>query len=124
MRREERAVAYGTGEAGLVHEVEGYLLAQAHREQARHEAEDFCAELPWLTTAQAEEVVQRYIRRRTDLTRRMLLETVERAAQLRQEYETRYATLRRDLLTRHAACACAVLAGTGAVSTFVCLLSR
>jgi hypothetical protein len=124
MRRKAHTAPDGTGTAGLVHEVEGYLLARAHHEQARTEAEDFCAEMPWLTTAQADEVTQRYIRRRLDVTRRTLRDTVERAAQLRQEYETRYATLRRDLLRRHAACASAVLAGAGAVSTFVCLLSR
>jgi hypothetical protein len=94
------------------------------RRKARTEAEDFCAEMPWLATAQADEVTQRYIRRRLDMTRRTLRETVERAAQPRQEYETRYATLRRDLLRRHAARASAVLVGAGAVSTFVCLLGR
>ncbi|MCL6732204.1 hypothetical protein PWE32_08190 [Streptomyces neyagawaensis] len=72
-----------------------------------------CARMPWLTTAQAEDVTAHYLRRRMDLTRQILLATTERAGQLREEYETRYAALRRSLLRRHAACACALLACAG-----------
>jgi hypothetical protein len=108
----------------LADDVEGYLLACAHHEQARREAADLCAGLPWLTAAQAEDVTRHYVRRRGDITRRMLLDTVERAAQLRQEYEARYAALRRDLLKRHAAGACAVLVCAAGVSAFVCLVGR
>jgi hypothetical protein len=108
----------------LANTVEGYLLARSHHDQARREAETLCARMPWLTTAQAEDVTRHYVRQRIDLTRQMLLGTAERAAQLRQEYEERYAALRHDLLKRHAACACAVLACAGAVSTLVCVLTR
>ncbi|MDL5199303.1 hypothetical protein [Streptomyces sp. ALI-76-A] len=116
--------APGDERGALANTVEGYLLARTHHDQAEREAEALCARMPWLTTAQAEDVTRHYLRQRVDLTRQMLLTTTERAAQLRQEYEDRYAALRRDLLRRHAACACAVLACTGGVSTLVCLLGR
>lgn len=108
----------------LANTVEGYLLARSHHDQARREAETLCGRMPWLTTAQAEDVTRHYVRQRIDLTRQMLLGTAERAVELRQEYEDRYAALRRDLLKRHAACACAVLVCAGAVSTLVCVLTR
>ncbi|SPE99877.1 hypothetical protein [Streptomyces sp. MA5143a] len=102
------------------HTVEGYLLARTHREQARREAEDLCTRMPWLTTAQAEDVTAHYLHRRMELTRHILLTTAERAGQLREEYETRYTALRRSLLRRHTACACVLLtcaAGLGALAS-------
>ncbi|EFE71352.1 conserved hypothetical protein [Streptomyces viridosporus ATCC 14672] len=115
----------GTGQvSALVAEVEGHLMAQAHLDEARREAEELCAGLPWLTSAQAEDLMDRYMQRRLDFTRRMLRSTVERAAQLRQEYEARYAVLRRDLLRRHAVCACALLLCAGALGSFTGLLVR
>jgi len=108
----------------LTDTIEGYLLARAHHDQAHREAENLCARLPWLTTAEAEDVTRHYVDQRIDLTRQMLLSTTERATQLRQEYVDRYAVLRRDLLKRNTACARAVLACAGAVSTLVCLLTR
>jgi hypothetical protein len=110
--------------SALADEVEGYLLARTHHDQARREAEDLCARMPWLTAAQAEDLTHHYIRQRIDLTRQMLRFTARRAVQLRQEYESRYATLRRDLLKRHAACASAVIAGAGGMSTLACFLTR
>jgi hypothetical protein len=80
--------------------------------------------MPWLTTAQADELTCHYVRRRLDVTRQLLRSTVRRAEELRQEYESRYAALRHTLLRRHAACACAVLACAGGVSTLTVLLSR
>lgn len=105
----------------LVNEVEGHLLAQAERDRARREAEALCARLPWLTGAQAEDVTRHYTAQRLDLTRELLRATIARAQELRGEYEARYATLRRALLRRHAACAsavlvCAVVLGTAASS--------
>ncbi|MDG9720047.1 hypothetical protein [Streptomyces sp. DH24] len=85
-------------------------MARAYRDQARREAEELCARLPWLTSGQAEDLSRHYVQRRLAVTRRMLRDTAERAAELRAEYEARYAALRRDLLRRHAVCACAVLA--------------
>ncbi|MER5219497.1 hypothetical protein [Streptomyces flaveus] len=115
---------YGDRDSVLADEAEGYLLAHVHHDQARREAEALCAHMPWLTAAQAEDLTRHYVHQRIGLTRRMLLDVVERAGQLRQEYEDRYAALRRDLLRRHAVCACAVLACAGGVSTLACLLAR
>ncbi|GAB7035741.1 hypothetical protein AB0G35_15480 [Streptomyces sp. NPDC021749] len=92
--------------AALAHEVEGYLLVQAEREQARCEAEALCARLTWLTTGQAEDLTRHYTEQRLGLTRQALQATADRAKRLRGEYESRYAALRRALLRRHAACAC------------------
>ncbi len=124
-------MTFGGREAGpgdpktpVADEAEGFLLARAHHEQAHREAEALCARLPWLTTVQAEDVTHHYVRQRIDISRQVLLATVQRAAELRQEYEARYAALRRALLKRHAAGACAVLACAGGVGTLACLLSR
>ncbi|MFF4983057.1 hypothetical protein ACFY3O_23760 [Streptomyces sp. NPDC001046] len=106
--------------SGLAEEAEGYLLAQSHRDQARREAEELCAQLPWLTTAEAEDLTTHFVRQRIDVSRRLLRGTVQRAAELREEYEARYAELRRALLRRHAAGACAVLACAASVSAVVC----
>lgn len=111
-------------DSGLADEAEGFLLAQAHRDQARCEAEELCARMPWLTTAQAEELTGHYVRRRLDVTRDLLLTTTLRAGQLRREYEARYAGLRRTLLKRHAAGACAVLVCLGGASALARLLTR
>jgi hypothetical protein len=119
VRRGRRGTPAGEPSSVLADETEGYLLAHAHRDQAQREAEEFCALLPWLTTAQVEQLTAHYVRRRLDVTRQLMLGTVRRAAELRQEYENRYTELRRALLRRHAAGACAVLAcaaGVGAVA--------
>ncbi|MEU0945654.1 hypothetical protein ABZ379_23195 [Streptomyces canus] len=103
----------------LAAEAEGYLLARSHHDAARREAAQLCAGMLWLTTAQAEEVARYYCERRMLLTRHLLRATVQRADELRQEYEIRYQTLRRALLRRHAACASAVMicaAGAGAAA--------
>ncbi|GGW66113.1 hypothetical protein [Streptomyces caelestis] len=124
MRRAGHEAPYDAPRHALADEAEGYLLAHAHREDARREAEELCARMPWLTTAQADELTCHYVRRRLDVTRQLLRSTVRRAEELRQEYESRYAALRHTLLRRHAACACAVLACAGGVSTLTVLLSR
>ncbi|WP_308013417.1 hypothetical protein [Streptomyces beigongshangae] len=104
------------GAAELANEVEGYLLLQAERDQARQEATTLCSRLPWLTTAQAEDVTRHYVEQRLGLTKQALQRTADRAHRLRGEYEARYAALRRTLLKRHAACAslltAACMAGT------------
>ncbi|MFH9011985.1 hypothetical protein ACH4C6_11450 [Streptomyces sp. NPDC017943] len=112
------AGATGSG-SGLAEEAEGYLLAHTHRDQARREAEELCARLPWLTAAEAEDLTVHFVRQRLDVSRRLLRGTVRRAAELREEYEARYAELRRALLRRHAAGACAVLACAATLSTVV-----
>jgi hypothetical protein len=110
--------------SALVAEAEGHLMARAHIDDAHREAEELCATLPWLTSSQAEEIRRHYVGRRLDFTRRMLRSTAERAGQLRQEYEARYAVLRRSLLRRHAACACAVLVCALAGGTLAGMLAR
>ncbi|MER7900190.1 hypothetical protein ABTX62_29790 [Streptomyces sp. NPDC096046] len=125
MRRGRNEAPGGEPRSVLADETEGYLLACAHRDQAQREAEELCARMPWLTTAQAEEVTVHYVHRRLDVTRRLMLGTVRRAEELRQEYESRYAELRSALLRRHAAGACAVLAcAAGAGSLAAGVLTR
>ncbi|MDK1342795.1 hypothetical protein QNO09_05675 [Streptomyces sp. 378] len=84
---------------------QGARDTHGHRTAARDEAAALCAALDWLTSAQCEEVAQVYVHHRLELTRRMLRTTVARAEQLRGTYEARYASLRPDLLKRHAAAA-------------------
>ncbi|WP_448315973.1 hypothetical protein [Streptomyces sp. CO7] len=114
----------GGGEVSPAVEMEGYLIAHAHRESARREAGTLCARLPWLTGAQAEEVARQYVLLRIGLTRRLLLDTAERAEQLREEYETRYEALRRTLLRRHAGAACAAVACAAGLTALLSTAAR
>ncbi|MBV7694264.1 hypothetical protein KWI83_00905 [Streptomyces sp. TRM70350] len=108
----------------LANEVEGYLIARAEQEEARREAEELCSRLPWLTTAQAEDLTRHHIDQRLEVTRRILRRSVRRADQLHQAYEARYAELRRTLLKRHAACGCALLACATAIGAATAVLGR
>ncbi|MFJ6386963.1 hypothetical protein ACIQJT_05085 [Streptomyces sp. NPDC091972] len=110
--------------SALAAEAEGYLLLRSHYDDARREAGELCAEMPWLTTAQAEDLAHHYCERRMLLARHMLRVTVQRADQLCQEYENRYQELRRALLKRHAACASAVMACAAGVGAAVGVLTR
>ncbi|MFI0151353.1 hypothetical protein [Streptomyces lydicus] len=110
--------------AALANEVEGYLLAQAEREQAQHEAQALCRRLTWLTRGQAEDLTRHYTEQRLGLTRQALQATADRAKRLRGEYEARYAALRRTLLRRHAVCACLLFGCSLAVSAGTSLLGR
>ncbi|MDI9835713.1 hypothetical protein ACWEGS_26490 [Streptomyces sp. NPDC004822] len=114
----------GEADSALADEAAGYLLVHDHHVQACREAAELCARLPWLTTAQAEDVSRHYVQQRVDLTRRTLRATAERAGQLREEYEARYAELRRALLRRYALAACALVSGTGGAGALVSLLGR
>jgi hypothetical protein len=104
--------------------MEGYLIAHTHREHARREAEDLCSRMPWLTTAQAEDLTRQYVLLRIGLTRRMLQDSTGHTARLREEYEARYRTLRGALLRRHAAAACVTLAGAAGVATLLSMAGR
>ncbi|MGV9883546.1 hypothetical protein [Streptomyces sp. NPDC003006] len=110
--------------ATLAEETEGFLLLEAERQRARQGAEDLCARLPWLTTAQAEDLTHHYIQRDLALTHQRLRSTADRAARLRQEYEARYVTLKRTLLRRHATCAACLVAAASAAGAVMCLLAR
>ncbi|MEU3556604.1 hypothetical protein [Streptomyces fragilis] len=114
----------GGGEISPAVEMEGYLIAHAHRESAREEAETLCARLPWLTGAQAEEVARQYVLLRIGLTRRLLKDTAERAERLREEYEARYEDLRRTLLRRHAGAACATVACAAGLTALASMAAR
>lgn len=59
----------------LAVQVEGYLLLRAEREQARREAAALCARLPWLTSAQADDLACHYTEQRLGLTRHVLRST-------------------------------------------------
>ncbi|MFF5482211.1 hypothetical protein ACFY5C_33540 [Streptomyces sp. NPDC012935] len=110
----------GQGSA-LVGEVEGYLRAKTYYLEAREEAERLCSGMPWLTTAQAEQVTRHYIELRIGLTRQTLAHHID---DLREQYEARYHELRHHLLRRHAAAACVLLLCSGGVSVLACLLDR
>lgn len=105
--------------AELAAEAEGFLMARTHWTEARQEAQSLCASLPWLTTAQTEELTRHYITHRIALSRRMLTATVQRADELRREYEERYQELRRNLLRRHAVWASGLLACGAGVGVLV-----
>ncbi|MGW1139937.1 hypothetical protein [Streptomyces zhihengii] len=104
----------GPDVASGIARLEGYLLAQSRMSEARREAEDFADRMPWLTTAQREDVVSHYVQDRVALTRRVLTALVARAGELRQEYTARYEDLRRRLLCGSFAallCSAALCAG-------------
>ncbi|MBC7270109.1 MAG: hypothetical protein H5T76_15595 [Streptomyces sp.] len=124
MRRKAPAETPGTPGNALVREAESYLRARSHLEEAVREAEELCSRMPWLTTTEAQDLTEHYVRQRVDLTRRMLRRTVQRATEMQREYEARYATLRRSLLRRHAACACTVLACATGASALAGVLTR
>lgn len=78
--------------------LEGYLLCQAELGDARADAEAFARRMPWLTTAQREQVVRLYTEDRVALSRRTLQRIVDRCHELRGEYSARYEELRRRLV--------------------------
>ncbi|GAA3795964.1 hypothetical protein ACFS5L_33105 [Streptomyces phyllanthi] len=99
--------------AGLAR-LEGYLLCQSEIQRAHAEAESFAGRLPWLTTAQREEVVAHYVEEQLRLSKEVLQRIATRCAELRDEYTTRYETLRQRLLCR---CAALVLASAALCAT-------
>ncbi|MFI2378166.1 hypothetical protein ACH5AO_24370 [Streptomyces sp. NPDC018964] len=109
---------------GIAAEAEGFLLAQEHRQDAHREAQALCGALPWLTTAQAEDLTRHYVAHRLRLSRQMFEATLRRADELGREYEARYLRLRRDLLRRHGAWASCLLVRAAAVSGALWTLAR
>ncbi|GAA2508866.1 hypothetical protein GCM10010406_51670 [Streptomyces thermolineatus] len=77
-----------------INQLEGYLLLEAERSSARHDAEEFAARMPWLTGGQREEIVRLYTEDRRRLTRQTLERIADRATELRGEYNDRYRQLR------------------------------
>jgi hypothetical protein len=105
-------------------QLEGYLLSQTYRQNARAEAEAFADRLPWLTSGQHDEVVRLYTVERMRLTKRVLEATVHRCGELREEYTERYELLRGRLLRRVTAVVLAAVAVCAASVTFVLLQLR
>ncbi|MFD7712578.1 hypothetical protein [Streptomyces sp. NPDC059786] len=87
--------------AGLA-DLQGYLMAQATVREAQVRATAFADALPWLTTAEREDVVRRYADDDIARTRAAWQSVAHRADELRGEYTDRYDQLRRRLLRRHA----------------------
>ncbi|MFF5896763.1 hypothetical protein ACFY8O_12645 [Streptomyces argenteolus] len=75
-------------------QVEGYLLWNAEVAEARRHARLFTDAMPWLTTAQREEVERVYVTDRVALSKEMLTRIAARAVELREEYSARYDRLR------------------------------
>ncbi|MGW4025255.1 hypothetical protein [Streptomyces sp. NPDC005009] len=99
--------------------LEGHLLWAAEVEEARRQADRFAGELPWLTTAQREEVERVYRADRIAVSRATLVRIRDRAAELRTEYEARYRRLRARCV------ALAVVAGaSGAATAVAAVLTR
>ncbi|MGW8066994.1 hypothetical protein ACVV2G_33180 [Streptomyces ziwulingensis] len=109
---------------GVAAEAEGFLLAREHRHDAHREAQALCSALPWLTTAQAEDLTRHYVAHRLRLSRQMFEATLCRADELGREYEARYLQLRRDLLRRHGVWASGLLVCAAGVSSALCLFAR
>ncbi|MFF3753093.1 hypothetical protein ACFYYH_21925 [Streptomyces sp. NPDC002018] len=104
---------------GLV-QLEGYLLWSAEVGDARARAVRFCEQLPWLTTAQREDVERVYVADRLALSKAMLVRISERAAELRDEYTERYRRLR----TRCVAAAVLAVGAAGGLCAAVMSLGR
>jgi len=105
------------GFAAAVNEVEGYLLYQAELRTARQEGEAFARRLPWLTTAQQEEVARHYADQRIELSKHVLRAIAFRCGELRAEYTARYEELRQRLMCISAAAF--IASASLCVSTFV-----
>ncbi|MFF6815405.1 hypothetical protein ACFZAG_36875 [Streptomyces sp. NPDC012403] len=82
----------------LLNEIEGHLLVDAARAEARTAAAELTAGLGWLTEHQREEVARRLAERYLALSRASWQRTVRRGEELRAQYETRYRQLRQRLL--------------------------
>ncbi|MFI8437254.1 hypothetical protein ACIGJO_26640 [Streptomyces sp. NPDC079020] len=90
-------------------QLEGYLLWNAEIEEARRQARRLTGQLPWLTTAQREDVERVYLMERMAGCRESLTRITGRAAELRGEYTERYEQLR-------ARCVAASVVAVSAVS--------
>ncbi|MET7436226.1 hypothetical protein ACFYQQ_28405 [Streptomyces sp. NPDC005496] len=105
--------------AAGVNEIEGFLLLQAEYDVAQRDAQYFTERMPWLTTAQAEDVARQYLAERTRLTEQTLSTIVRRTRQLRDDYEARYALLQARTLKLSAAALCAALLWTSGLTTWM-----
>ncbi|MFD3439298.1 hypothetical protein ACFWU3_17515 [Streptomyces sp. NPDC058685] len=99
-----------------ISQVEGYLLAQSRLREAAVSAEMFAGRMPWLTTAQYDEVVRLYAEEHIAVSRKALEAITARAGELRTEYSGRYDALRQRLLCR------VVAALIGLVVVWLCVV--
>ncbi|MDT0406710.1 MULTISPECIES: hypothetical protein [Streptomyces] len=101
----------------LLNEIEGHLLVDAARAEARTAAAELTAGLGLLTESEREEVVRRFTERYLALSRTSWQRTARRGEELRAQYETRYRLLRQRLL------GCALLGCALALGTVLVALS-
>ncbi|MDQ0834468.1 hypothetical protein QFZ66_001824 [Streptomyces sp. B4I13] len=94
VRAERHSQEYARG----LNELEGYLLAQAEATDALSCGEAFAAQMPWLTTAQREEVVRLYATDRLQISRAALQRVTDRVLELQCQYSSRYHALQVRLL--------------------------
>ncbi|WP_406446990.1 hypothetical protein OHB14_51100 [Streptomyces sp. NBC_01613] len=94
VRPERQSQEYARG----LNELEGYLLAQAEVTDALSCAEAFAAQMPWLTTAQREEVIRLYATDRLQISRATLQRVTDRVLELQCQYSNRYHALQVRLL--------------------------
>lgn len=116
-----RAPAGPESGSSFVGEVEGYLKAQTYYLEAREEAYELCARMPWLTSAQAEEMTRHYVEENIRRTRHTLIRHID---DLRTQYEGRYQRLRSSLAKRYTAVTLVVVAGLTGINAGACLLLR
>ncbi|WP_225850914.1 hypothetical protein [Streptomyces sp. HPF1205] len=104
------------GDHGPWHvEVEGYLMWHAEVVRAQRQARAFTEQLPWLTTAQREEIERVYLADRTAASRVMLERIRDRAVELRHEYSARYLRVKLRCLAATVVSTCLVLAAGASV---------
>ncbi|MER6301592.1 cytochrome C oxidase subunit I [Kitasatospora sp. NPDC001539] len=98
--RARRPLPFGAGTAAGdeadrgTRQMEGYLYWQAEKARAARAARAFTRLLPWLTTAQADEVEHHYIHTDLQNTRRQLEHLRSHITAVRAQYEARYHQLR------------------------------
>ncbi|MFF3394083.1 hypothetical protein ACFYW1_24505 [Streptomyces sp. NPDC002669] len=101
-------------------QLQGYLLWSAEVEEARRRAARFTDGLPWLTTAQREDVERAYTADRLAAARAALTRIATRSTALRGEYEARYRRLRK----RCVATGVVLVGAAGGACAALALLSR
>ncbi|MGW7053178.1 hypothetical protein [Streptomyces sp. NPDC054887] len=100
-------------------QLEGYLLWSSEVADARHHAARFAEQLPWLTTAQREDVERVYTAERLAASKAMLVRVAERATSLRAEYTERYRSLRARCVAVTVVCAGVAGGGCAAFTLLV-----
>jgi hypothetical protein len=100
-------------------QLEGYLLWSAEVAEARRHADRFTEQLPWLTTAQREDVERVYTAERLAASRAMLVRISSRAITLRAEYSERYRRLKTRCVTVSVVCAAAASGACAALTLLI-----